>query len=87
MYTQGIRNVRGKVLFSFMYGGREFTVNLSEDFYGKDFWDRVSKSEYEPDTLDFLRRHCTQGTIFMDVGAANGAMTLIAANLGARVYS
>jgi FkbM family methyltransferase len=75
------------VLFSFKYGGREFTVNLLEDFYGKDFWDRVSKSEYEPDTLDFLRRNCAEGTIFMDVGAANGAMTLIAASLGARVYS
>jgi len=75
------------VLFSFVYDGEDFTVDLSEDFYGQDFWDRVSRSEYEPDTLDFLRRNCDQETIFMDVGAANGAMTLIAASLGAEVFS
>jgi FkbM family methyltransferase len=75
------------VLFSFVYDGKDFTVDLSEDFYGQNFWERISKSEYEPDTLDFLRRNCDQETIFMDVGAANGAMTLIAASLGAEVFS
>ena len=75
------------MLHSFQYNGEAFTVELQDDFYGKDYWERVSRSEYEPDTLDFLKRNCGTGTTFMDVGAANGAMTLIAAKLGSVVYS
>ena len=87
LYTSLNSYVGGVVLHSFRYNGEAFTVELQNDFYGSDYWDRVSKSEYEPDTLDFLKRNCTPGTIFMDVGAANGAMTLIAASLGATVFS
>jgi len=87
MYDLPSLYVGSNVLFSFMHDGKDFTVDLSEDFYGQNFWERVSKSEYEPDTLDFLRRNCDQKTIFMDVGAANGAMTLVAASLGAEVFS
>ena len=75
------------VQHSLNFGNQEFTVDLDEDFYGKAFWDRISKSEYEPDTLDFLRRNCDQKTTFMDIGAANGAMTLISAGFGANVFS
>lgn len=75
------------MLHSFQYNGEAFTVELQDDFYGPDYWDRVSRSEYEPDTLDFLKRNCGQGTTFMDIGAANGAMTLIAAKLGSSVFS
>ena len=87
MYNPISLYVGSNVLFSFVYDGKDFTVDLSEDFYGQDFWDRISKSEYEPDTLDFLRRNCDQETTFMDVGAANGAMTLVAASLGSKVFS
>lgn len=75
------------MLHSFQYDGKAFTIELQNDFYGSGYWDRVAKSEYEPDTLDFLKRNCEPGTTFMDVGAANGAMTLIAASLGATVFS
>jgi FkbM family methyltransferase len=87
MYNSISIYVGSNVLFSFVYDGKDFTVDLSEDFYGQNFWERVSKSEYEPDTLDFLHRNCDQETTFMDVGAANGAMTLVAASLGAEVFS
>ena len=72
---------------SFNFGNQEFTVDLEEDFYGKDFWERISNSEYEPDTLDYLRRHCNDKTTFMDIGAANGAMTLLSASFGSYVFS
>lgn len=75
------------MLHSFRFDNVEFTVDLENDFYGADYWNRVSRSEYEPDTLDFLRRNCSAGTLFMDIGAANGAMTLIAGSLGSTVYS
>lgn len=64
---------------------REVTVNLDGDNYGKDFWEKVSSRKYEPDTVGFLEDRCNQSTDFMDIGAANGAMTLIAASMGARV--
>ena len=64
---------------------QEVTVNLDGDNYGREFWDKVSSREYEPDTVGFLEDRCSQNTDFMDIGAANGAMTLIAASMGARV--
>lgn len=75
------------MLHSFQYNGEAFTVELQDDFYGSDYWDRISRSEYEPDTLDFLNKNCGPNTTFMDIGAANGAMTLIAAKLGSAVFS
>ena len=62
-------------------------VDLNGDYYGKDFWDRVSNRRYEPDTIGFIEDNCDVNTDFMDIGAANGAMTLIAASTGARVSS
>ena len=65
----------------------EVEVDLSGDYYGQDFWDRVSDRKYEPDTIGFIEDNCNVNTDFMDIGAANGAMTLIAASKGARVSS
>lgn len=73
--------------FSFSFSEHKLAVDLNEDFYGEDFWQRISRSEYEPDTLDFLKRHCGPNSTFMDIGAANGAMTLLAASFGSDVYS
>jgi len=75
------------VQFSFSFNEHKLAVDLNEDFYGEDFWQRISRSEYEPDTLDFLKRNCGPNSTFMDIGAANGAMTLIAASFGSDVYS
>jgi FkbM family methyltransferase len=65
----------------------EVEVDLDGDFYGRDFWDRVSTRRYEPDTIGFIEDNCDRNTDFMDIGAANGAMTLIAASSGSRVSS
>ena len=62
-------------------------INVSNDYYGVDFWKSVEASKYEPDTLDFIRRRTDKESDFMDIGAANGAMTLIAAIQGARVIA
>ncbi len=65
----------------------EVEVDLTNDYYGKDFWDRISSRKYEPDTIGFIEDNCNYKTDFMDIGAANGAMTLIAASMGSRVSS
>lgn len=61
------------------------TVDLEGDYYGAEFWNKVSNRRYEPDTVGFIEDNCDCNSDFMDIGAANGAMTLIAANAGARV--
>ena len=66
---------------------REVDVELDGDFYGSEFWEKISNRRYEPDTIGFLEARCDNQTDFMDIGAANGAMTLIAANEGSRVSS
>ena len=68
-------------------GSAKVDVDLTGDYYGAEFWNRVSSRQYEPDTVGFLEDRCDENTDFMDIGAANGAMTLIAALRGARVVS
>jgi FkbM family methyltransferase len=67
--------------------GKNVDVDLTGDYYGAEFWNRVSSRRYEPDTVGFIEDRCDENTDFMDIGAANGAMTLIAALSGARVVS
>jgi len=64
-----------------------FKVDIQQDPYGETFWKNIESCRYEPDTLRFLEDNLTMNSVMMDVGAANGAMTLIAAQLGSRVYS
>lgn len=65
----------------------EFKVDLTDDFYGDGFWDRIENGTYEPDTMAFLRLNVAQNSDFIDVGAANGSMAIIAGLRGARVLS
>lgn len=67
--------------------GKNLKVNLENDYYGEDYWNRIASKEYEPDTQWFVTQNCNQNTDFMDIGAANGAMTLLAAICGAKVFS
>ena len=60
-------------------------VELDGDHYGEGYWQRIADRKYEPDTTGFIEDRCNTGVDFMDIGAANGAMTLIAASKGARV--
>lgn len=61
-------------------------VELKNDYYGAEYWDKISARKYEPDTVGFLEDHCNSNTDFLDIGTANGAMAFIAASLGAKVY-
>ena len=65
----------------------EFTLDPDIDFYGDGYWRRIANKTYEPDTLVFLENNLNSTTDFVDVGAATGAMTIIAGKLGSRVLS
>jgi FkbM family methyltransferase len=64
-----------------------FYVELENDFYGENYWQRIASNAYEPDTMSFLRNYVDTNCDFIDVGAANGAITLLAGALGASVMS
>ena len=76
-----------KIMVSPKFFDFHFHVNLHNDPYGIEFWQLIEDGSYEPDTIDFLRRNMNEDASFFDIGAANGAMTLIAASLGATVHS
>lgn len=67
--------------------GHKIKVCLVNDYYGENFWKKVQSNEYEPDTLGFVSKNSNPEVDFMDIGAANGAMTILAALQGARVKS
>jgi FkbM family methyltransferase len=62
-----------------------FQVELASDFYGDSFWDKIENGSYEPDTMNFLAFFVNKDTDFIDVGVANGAISIISALQGARV--
>jgi hypothetical protein len=49
--------------------------------------DLVLDGTYEPDFIDFLRRHLRSGMTVVDIGANLGLHTIVAARLGARVIA
>lgn len=61
---------------------RPVQIDTANDYYGEGFWDKVTRNQWEPDTLNFIQTHCNSETHFMDIGAANGVMTLAAALSG-----
>ena len=65
----------------------DFSVDLKNDYYGKSFWNKLEEGIYEPDTISFLNKRVNHQVDFIDIGAANGSMSLIAASLGARVLA
>jgi len=64
-----------------------FNVEYSSSTYDESFWDKVETGDYEPDVQFTLRRLIDSNTIFLDVGAAEGCMSLISACLGAQVIA
>lgn len=62
-------------------------VDLTNDYYGREYWDKISERLYEPDTVGFLEDRCDSSTQFFDIGTANGAMSFIAASKGAEVIA
>ena len=67
--------------------GEDIRVDISDDYYGGDFWTKINNNKWEPDTFDFISTYCDSSTHFLDIGAANGAMSLAAAIKGATVTS
>lgn len=67
--------------------GVEFLASRRDDIYGIDFWEKVKTGRYEPDTFLFIKNSVTTDTLFLDIGAAIGAMTLFSGKLGAQVIS
>jgi FkbM family methyltransferase len=73
-------------LFEFIRGKQKVTVSITGDHYGFEFWKNFANWRYEPDTQALLKAFCTPKTLFLDVGAAFGSMSLSAAAYGARVW-
>jgi FkbM family methyltransferase len=65
----------------------DFNLDPDIDFYGDSYWQRVANKTYEPDTMVFLENNLNSATDFVDVGAATGAMSIIAGKLGSRVLT
>lgn len=51
------------------------------------FWDKVAAGAWEPGTLGVVAAHVEPGTLFLDLGAWVGPLSLHAAALGARVIA
>jgi FkbM family methyltransferase len=64
-----------------------FKVNVADDYYGAEFWSNLENGNWEPDTISFLNQRMNNSVDFIDVGAANGSITLLAAINGARVLA
>lgn len=73
--------------FSIVLSGQKVRLNLDNDYYGAEFWERIESMQYWPDTQWFISRFCDSRTDFLNIGAANGAMTLLAGICGANVNS
>jgi len=65
--------------------GQPVRIDLSNDYYGEGFWEKINGNRWEPDTFDFVRLFCDKSTHFLDIGAANGAISVAAALNGASV--
>lgn len=62
-------------------------VDLTHDYYGAEYWNKISNRTYEPDTVSFIENQCNENVDFFDIGTANGAMSLLAAEQGAQVFA
>ena len=65
----------------------EIFLESGLDLNGDEFWAKVLNKTYEPDTMTFLENNISADTDFIDIGAAQGAISLVAASLGAKVLA
>lgn len=73
--------------FTFQRSGQSCLVDLKNDHYGIEFWRRFATYRYEPDTQALIASFCSHDSLFFDIGAAYGSMSLLAAMQGSRVIS
>ena len=62
----------------------QFSYDADGDPYGLEMWSGLLTRGYESTTLGFLMSHIDSESLFIDVGAASGIFTLLAASLGAQ---
>jgi len=60
---------------------------VDDSTYGFAFWDKFSNGSYEPGTQKFLRENLKIDSVFFDIGAAIGSMSLLGATCGSKVVS
>ena len=75
------------MLEKFSIADTPIEIDLQNDYYGIDFWKNFETRKYEPDTIGFIEDRVNGKSLFLDIGAANGALTLLAAIKGARVVA
>jgi FkbM family methyltransferase len=75
------------VIEIFTISGTNINIDLENDHYGKDFWVKIEHCKYEPDTIKFIESNCNSNVDFIDIGAANGAFTILSALNNARTLS
>lgn len=63
-----------------------FIENVVEP-YNEDFFARINSHSWEPDVIGFLENNLSSDTLFVDIGASTGALTLMAASLQSRVIA
>ena len=75
------------IIHNFYLNGFQCSIDLNNDFYGIDFWQKFSNQKYEPDTFSFIQQNVDEKTIFLDIGCANGPFTLLALTKGCKVFA
>jgi FkbM family methyltransferase len=71
---------------SFNIGRHSLKVSYN-DIYDEHFWGQMSDGGWEPSTFGFVEFAVRSGDVFVDIGSATGAFTLIAAQNGAKVVA
>ena len=67
--------------------GFEFDFDAEGDPYGEAMWEGLLAGGYESTTLGFMLSHLSSKTLLVDVGAASGVFSLLAASLGSKVIA
>jgi hypothetical protein len=67
---------------SYEIAGHRLEIDLTEDKYGDGMWGEDSRGAWESATIGFVLSNSKPGTLFLDVGAASGIFTLLAAKGG-----
>lgn len=68
-------------------GAHEFIVVTANDLYGEEWWKRVEGGYWEPSTFGWVESKAVRDSFFLDLGAASGLLSMIAAQNGATVIA
>lgn len=68
-------------------GAHEFIVATANDLYGEEWWKRVEGGYWEPSTFGWVESKAVRDSFFLDLGAASGLLSMIAAQNGATVVA